>query len=122
MLFAFLLPVFTLLLLILPAPDSGYAINGAQVTRDEYLIRSGFLTMFCTGVYCGVVAYGLLYASRWSRPLLLLPPVVNLAFAVIRHHATATFYDYLSSVIIIALLIWYLFFRQTVRDYFAVKN
>jgi hypothetical protein len=122
MLFAFLWPVIALLLLILPAPHSGYAINGEQVTRNEFLICGGFLTMFCIGVYCGVTAYGLLHASRWSRPLLLLPPVVGPVLAVIRHSTTMTAYNYLSSVIIIALGVWYLFFRQTVRDYFAAKN
>jgi hypothetical protein len=107
---------------VAPVRDSHYVINGTQVTRDEFLIRGGFLTMFCIGVYCGVAAYGLLHASRWSRPLLLLPPVAGPILAVIRHSTTMTVYNYMSSVIIIALWVWYLFFRQTVKDYFAKKT
>jgi hypothetical protein len=122
MLFAFLFPVLTILTLTLPVSNSHFVINGAQVTRDEFLRRDGFLPFLCVGVYCGVAAYGLLHASRWSRPLLLLPPVAGSVLAVIRHSTTMTVYNCMSSVIIIALGVWYLFFRQTVRDYFAAKN
>ncbi|MGA2281564.1 MAG: hypothetical protein ABSG80_14820 [Verrucomicrobiota bacterium] len=119
LLFAVLFPVVTLLLLVAHGHDSYFVINGTQVTYDEFWRRGGFWTFLLVGIYCAVLVYGFLHASRWSRPLFLLPCVVGPILAVIYHHTTLTLYNYLSGLFGTALLVWYLYFRQTVRDYYA---
>ena len=119
LLFAVLFPVLTVLMLVLHGYSSHFVMNGKQVSYEEFWQRGGFLTFFLIGIYCAVVVYGLLRASRWSRPLLLLPWVAGPILAVIHHHTTLTLYNYLSGLFSAALLVWYLYFRQTVRDYYA---
>jgi hypothetical protein len=119
LLFAVLFPLLTLLLLVAHGRDSHFVINGTQVTYDDFGRRGGFLTFFLIGVYCAVLVYGFLHASCWSRPLLLLPFIVSPILTFIRYHGTLAPYNYLISFLAIALLVWYLFFRQTVRDYYA---
>jgi hypothetical protein len=118
--FAVLFPVVSLLA---HGRDSYFIINGDHVSYDEFRRRGGFLALFLIGVCCAVLAYGLLHASRWSRPLLLLPAVASLVLVVIRHHtAPLPLYNYLSSLPAIILLAWYLFYRQTVKNYYINTN
>ena len=119
LLFAVLFPVGTVLLLVLHGYDSHFVMNGKQVPYDEFWRRGGFLTSFIIGIYCAALVYGLLRASRWSRLLLVFPFIVSFVLDVIYNHATLAFYRYLSPLLFITLLVWYLFFRQTVRDYYA---
>ena len=118
LIFAFIFPIVTVISLLSHGSHFYFVISGKQVTYDEFLRRGGFLTFFLIGIYCAILVFGFLRASGWSRPLLLLPPVASPIFAVIYHHVVP-FYNYLISLFGIALLVWYLFFRQTVRDYYA---
>jgi surface polysaccharide O-acyltransferase-like enzyme len=123
LLFAVLFPVITLLILVgAHNHDARFIIDGRQATYDEFWRRNGYLSylpFFIIGIYSGILAYGFLHASRWSRPLLVLPFIVSFVLDVIYHHATLAFYRYLSPLLFITLLVWYLFFRQTVGDYYA---
>jgi succinate dehydrogenase hydrophobic anchor subunit len=118
LLFAFLLPAFTLLCLLAYALGT-HSVNGVQLSYSEFWRHMRLFTFFGFGIYFAVLAFGLLHATRWSRPLLLLPWVVGPILAVIHHHAKLTLYNYLSGLFSTALLVWYLYFRQTVRDYYA---
>jgi len=126
LIFAAIFPVLTLLLTLLPLLDHGhyihYTMNGTEVTYDEFARRSGFVWFVLVGFFCGVTAYGLLHASRWSRPLVVLPVATSPVFAVwvvIQHHRPLSPAPFFISFFTLALVIWYLYFRQTVRDYFA---
>ncbi len=122
LIFAFVFPIFTLILLLAHGQHSHFVINGKQVTYEEFLHRGGFLQFFLIGIYSAILVYGFLHASRWSRPLCFLPFAISLFLAVFHSSqaplATAL-YGYLSLICSAALLSWYLFYRQTVRDYYA---
>jgi len=117
-LFAVLLPIFAILILVSSGQGSRFTINGSPVSYDEFRRRAGLTSPFILAIYSAVNAYGLIHASRWSRPLLLVSAVSLPVLAVI-HHATFSIADDLSQALTIGLIGWYLFFRQTVRDYYA---
>ena len=121
LIFAFFFPIFTVLLVLPLGRHAHYSINGTPVTYDEFLRRGHFLPFFLIGIYSGILAYGLIRASRWSRPCCFLPIAVSFIMAFIHHQPplAVALYDYLSLILTVALLAWYLFFRQTVRDYYA---
>lgn len=121
--FAFLFPASTLILLLMHGPNSpfSFSVGGKHVTYEEFLRSGGFLWFFLFGIYSGVLAFGFLRATRWSRPLCFLPTFVWL-FATILHPKrlfSIAVYHYLIFACEVGLLVWYLFFRRTVRDYFA---
>jgi hypothetical protein len=119
--FAFVFPIFTLLLVLPYGRGIHYSVNGASVTYDEFLRRGHFIPFVFIGIYSGILACGFIRAARWSRPLCFLPFAVSFILAFIHHQPplTVAVYDYLSLSLLVALLAWYLFFRQTVRDYYA---
>jgi hypothetical protein len=74
-----------------------------------------YLALFIfTCVYSVAVVYGFLHASRWSRPVILLSYAIPPFF---RHEMTVS--GYLSWILTAGILAWYLYFWQTVRDYYA---
>jgi hypothetical protein len=117
-LFAVLLPIFVVFILLSHGQGSRFTINGSPASYDEFRRQGGIVWFFIFSIYSAVNVYGLIHASRWSRPLLLLP-VVSLSILAFIHHATFSAADWLSQVLTIGLMVWYLFFRQTVRDYYA---
>ena len=119
--FAFVFPIFTLLLVLPHGRDAHYSINGTPVTYDEFLRRGHFLPFFFIGIYSGILAFGFIRASRWSRPFCFLPLVVSFIMALAHHQPSfaVALYDYSSLVLSVALFVWYLFFRQSVRDYYS---
>src|SRR5450432_3693227 len=104
--FAFVFPIFTLLLVLPLGRGVHYSINGTPVTYDEFLRRSHFLSFFLVGICSGILAYGFIRASRWSRPVCFLPFVVSFITAFIYHKPSlaAALYDCLSLVLTVALL------------------
>jgi predicted membrane-bound spermidine synthase len=118
LLFAFLSPAFTLVCLLAYVLGN-HSISGVQVSYSEFWRRMHLLTFFGLGIYSAVLAFGFLHATRWSRPLLLLPFVCSPILGVIHRSSTFTLYNYVSALFTIILFAWYLFFRQTVRDYYA---
>lgn len=76
---------------------------------------------FLIGIYSAILVYGFLHAHRWSRPLCFLPFAISLAMALIRPPSSLGLVLYACSgpSLAVALLVWYLFFHQPVRNYFA---
>jgi hypothetical protein len=116
--FAILFPIFALVFLLAYALGN-HSINGVQVSYSEFWQRMNLLTLFGSGVYSAILSYGFLHASPWSRPLCLLPVVVSSILAVIHRYSALTIYNYLNFICFMAILTLYLYFRQTVRDYYA---
>jgi len=118
--FAFVFPIFTLLLVMPHGRDAHYSINGTPVTYDEFLRHGHFVPFFLIGIYSGILAYGFIRASRWSRPFCFLPFIVSFITAIIYHPPplAVVLYNCVSLVLTAAILGWYLFFRQSVRDYY----
>jgi hypothetical protein len=117
LLFAFIFPAFSLICLLSYALGN-HSINGVQLSFGDFWRRMQLLIPFGVGIYSALIAYGFLRATRWSRPLFVLPCVASLVLGVI-HYTTLTLYGCLSSLVGVALPVWYLFFRHTVRDYYA---
>ena len=119
--FAFVIPAITLILLFAHGQNSHFVIDGKQVTYEEFLHRGGFFQFFLIGIYSAILAYGFLSAARWSRPLCFLPFVVSfiLAFTHQPPPLVIAICDYSSLVMSVALFVWYLFYRRSVRDYYS---
>jgi hypothetical protein len=115
--FAIIIPVIILLTVAAQGRYSYFVLNGRQVSYQEFWRDGGLLTFLIIAIYSAILVYGFLHASRWSRPLLLLPFIALPIWGMFRH-ATFSLYGALSSVFTIAILVWYLFFRRTVRDYY----
>ncbi|HEY1716846.1 MAG TPA: hypothetical protein VGH42_00965 [Verrucomicrobiae bacterium] len=79
--FAFVFPIFTLLLILPHGSNAHYSINGTPVTYDEFLKRGHFSVFFLIGIYSGILVYGFICASRWSRPFCFFPFAVSLIMA-----------------------------------------
>ncbi|HEY1788381.1 MAG TPA: hypothetical protein VGJ73_09515 [Verrucomicrobiae bacterium] len=121
LLFTFIVPAIVVITLLAHGQYSRFEINGRQVTYEQFWQGGGFLAAFLFGIYCALLAYGLLRASRWSRPLCLLPPVV-FSILILFHRQPSpavALYNCLGLACEAALLVWYLFYRRTVRDYYA---
>jgi len=121
LIFAFVFPIFTLLLVLPHGRDVHYSINGTPVTYDEFLRRGHFVPFFLIGIYSGILAYGFIRASRWSRPICFLPFFMLFITGIIYHQPplAVALYDCLILVLQVTLLGWYLFYRQSVRDYYV---
>ena len=66
-----------------------------------------------------VLVYGFLLATRWSRPLLMLYLALGSIWAIFQHHATYSLLDYLGLLATDGFILWILYFRRDVRDYYA---
>jgi hypothetical protein len=66
-----------------------------------------------------VFVYGFLQATRWSRPLLMLYLAAGSIWAIFQHHTTYSFSDYLGLLATDGFVVWILYFRRDVRDYYA---
>lgn len=119
--FAFIFPTTTLIMLLAHGKYSHFVINGKQVSYEEFVQRGGFLFLFIIGIYSIILVYGLLRASSWSRPLCFLPFVVSLILAIFHGQPplSVALRYYLSLACGISILVWYLFYRRTVTDYYA---
>ncbi len=111
--FAFLFPPIFLLVL-LSYPLGNHTIKGVPVftfgefwQRMEPSLALGFavgVTRWWLKIRAGLVAHHF-------RTCVL--------FGFVIHHATSTAPNYLFSLLSLAFFVWYLFFRQTVKDYYA---
>ena len=94
----------------------GGEINGFKVAYRDWWLRGGGPLFIAVGVAFGVIAYGFLRATRWSRPLYLIAlasPLFVAPFLAVRVD------DYIIAVCPVAVLGLYLFRRRTVCTYYA---
>jgi hypothetical protein len=120
--FAFGFPIMALLFMLPHGQNAHYLINGTPVTYDEFLRHVPFRLFFLFGIYSGILTYGLIRATNWSRPLCFLPFAISFILALIYRQPplAVALCNSLSPVLIMAFLAWYLFYRQSVRDYYAM--
>lgn len=119
--FALVIPPTAVITLLTHGQFSHFVINDKQVSYDEFLRRGGFLVVFFIWIFSAVLAFGFLRAASWSRPLCFFPFVVMFVMVIWRRQTTlsAALYDFLVLGCEVAILVWYLFFRQTVKDYYG---
>jgi len=87
--------------------------------RGDSQVPVGLPKVLLTAICCAVFGYGFLLATRWSRPLLMLYLAAALIWAIFQHHATYSFSDYLGLLATDGFIVWILYFRRDVRDYYA---
>jgi hypothetical protein len=90
--------------------------------RGDSQVPDGLLKILLTAMGSAVFVYGFFQATWWSRPLLMLFLVVSSIWAIFEHHATYSFSDYLGWLVADVFVLWTLYFRRDVRDYYANAN
>jgi hypothetical protein len=66
-----------------------------------------------------VLVYSFLLATRWSRPLVMLYLAASTIWTIFQHHATYSLSDYLGLLATDGFIVWILYLRRDVRDYYA---
>ena len=87
--------------------------------RGDSQVPVGLPKVLLTAICCAVFGYGFLLATRWSRPLLMLYLVAASIWAIIQHHVTYSLSDYLGLLATDGFIVWILYFRRDVLDYYA---
>ena len=87
--------------------------------RGDSQIPVGLPKVLLIAASSVVFIYGFLLATQWSRPLLMLYLAAGSIWAIFQHHATYSFSDYLGLLATDGFIVWILYFRLDVRDYYA---
>lgn len=82
-------------------------------------VHVGLPRILAIAIFCAVLIYGLLQATKWSRPLVLLLFAASTIQAIVQHHGTYSFAEYLALLAGNGFFVWMLYFRGDVRDYYA---
>jgi hypothetical protein len=107
--------LYLLILLCVFAPIFAFGFS----IRDDPQAPIGLPEVLLIVVGSAVFAYGFLRATRWSRPLLMLYLVIGSSWAIFMHHATYSFSNYFALLVTDGFIVWILYFRRDVRDYYA---
>ena len=87
--------------------------------RGDSQAPVGLPKVLLTAICCAIFGYGFLLATRWSRPLFMAYLAVASLWAIFQHHATYSFSDYLGLFATDGFIVWILYLRRDVRDYYA---
>lgn len=110
--------LFTVFLPLSLLPFGDHFIGGHRVSFGEFWIRGGGVFFFSLGVFFALIAYGFLHATRWSRLLCILPPLVyGVYFAFNRNVLVGVF----QALVFEFIIVWYLFWKSTVKDYYKCQ-
>jgi hypothetical protein len=128
---AIFFPLFT----ILPLAGGEITVDGESLTWQEFWKRGDALIFLIGGPLLLAVPYGVLGKKKWVRPYLIgLPVVQNLTAGIIAQifNYPATLYliqNTQESVRYVLFLIiwgyfaiWYLYYKDTVVDFFSVDE
>lgn len=66
-----------------------------------------------------IFIYGFVQATKWSRPLVVLYLLASTIWWIFRNHATYSFRDLLGTLLTVGFIIWILYVKRDVRDYYA---
>jgi hypothetical protein len=99
-------------------PAGGHWINGEAVSFTEFWRRGGGPMFIVVGILLPLIGCGIAARKDWSRYAFIGFLLLTLGFSTIAQ----PHWDELISVLFIAFIIWYLFWRHTVREYFAVDE
>ena len=87
--------------------------------RGDSQIPVGLPKVLLTAICCAVFVYDFLQATRWSRPVVMLYLAVASMWAIFQHHDTYSVSDYLGLLATDGFIVWILYLRRDVRDYYA---
>ena len=107
------------LLFLAPVDIGTYVINGQQVSGPEFLATGG--AIFVAGIAILVaVMVAIQTNSPVSRPLIIVPLALALGMldVLAAWHGELTVTRVLRTVAVIAILVWYFYFKRTVVTYY----
>jgi hypothetical protein len=87
--------------------------------RGDSQVPVGLPKVLLMAIGSTVFVYGFLLATRWSRPLLMIYLLASSVWTILQRHATYSFSDYLGMLAGVGFIVWILYFRRDVRDYYA---
>ncbi|HEX9047475.1 MAG TPA: hypothetical protein VF988_10650 [Verrucomicrobiae bacterium] len=87
--------------------------------RGDSQVPVGLPKVLLIAVGSAVFIYGFMFATRWSRPLMMIYLGVALIWAIFQNHGTYSLSDYLGWLFTIGFIAWILYFRHDVRDYYS---
>lgn len=128
---AFFIPFF----IILPLAGGEITVDGESITWQEFYRRGDALILLTYGLTLLPIPYGVLGKKKWVRPFLVCFPLIqNLPVGIIAQifNYPATLYliqntqESVRSVIFLIIwgyfAIWYLYYKDTVVDFFSVDE
>jgi hypothetical protein len=87
--------------------------------RGDSQISIGLSKVLLMAIGSAIFIFGFLLATWWSRPLLMLYLAISLIWAIFQHYTTYSSTDYLGLLATDGFIVWVLYFRRDVRDYYA---
>ncbi|MGD9852060.1 MAG: hypothetical protein AB7T38_12400 [Nitrospirales bacterium] len=128
---AFLMPFF----IILPFAGGAITVNGESITWQEFYKRGDALILLTYGLTLLPIPYGVLDKKRWVRPFLVCFPLIqNLPVGVVAQifnyprplYLIQNTHEAVRSVLFLIIwgyfAIWYLYYKDTVVDFFNGEN
>lgn len=98
-------------------PTGGHWINGEAISFTEFWHRGGGLMFLVAGTLLPLIGHGIATRKSWSRYAFLGFLIITLVFSI----TAQPLWDDLISLLFLPLIVWYLFWRHSVRDYFAAN-
>ena len=99
-------------------PSGDYCINGEPVSFTEFWRRGGGPLFVAVGILLPIIGYGLLRRRRWSLYWFAGFFVATALFSLTFHPQ----WDDLIGLLFTGFVVWYLFWRHTVRAYFETGS
>jgi hypothetical protein len=87
--------------------------------RGASQVHVGLPKVLLIAICSALFIYGVLRATRWSRPLVVLWLAGSSIWAIFLNHTTYSFSDYLGLLLTDGFIVWILYFQRGVRDYYA---
>jgi hypothetical protein len=108
-------------LLVAFLPFGDFAIDDTPVSFAEFWRRGGGLVFCVTGATFAFLAYGFIRARRWARFVFIIAgcAITLKAFLDDRELKPDNIIVFL---VMVAVPVWYLFFRRSVTDYFSQSS
>lgn len=102
-------------------PFGHFYINDEEVSYKEFWTSGVGLEMFLIGLLLPTCGYGFLKKRHWSRLLFLIVVFWTMFIVPILHNITPIFHlNQVFNLFVMGLLVWYLYFKSTVKQYFKV--
>jgi hypothetical protein len=87
--------------------------------QDGSQVHVGLPKVLLIAVCSALFIYGVLQATCWSRPTVVLWLAGSTIWAIFRNHTTYSFSDYLGLLLSDGIIVWILYFQRGVRDYYT---
>ena len=102
-------------------PFMKFSINGKEVTYSEFWSSGSGIQAYTLGISLFISGIGIYMKKEWSRSLLLIVFITfYLLIPAVQNGLESLINNLPVSLIYLVPLIWYLYFKQSVKDYYSV--